>query len=89
PATPGLEVDYLRARSSIARFPANPSGQPYVFSQERMAATLLTNVVYPLYTRRRFIRHFTPGKRWDCLYTWDSGFISLGLMHVDLPRAIV
>ncbi|MGC8781324.1 MAG: MGH1-like glycoside hydrolase domain-containing protein, partial [Anaerolineae bacterium] len=66
----------------------NPSGQPYLFSQQRMAATLLTNVVYPIYTRRRYIRHFTPGKWWDCLYTWDSGFIALGLLELDIERAI-
>lgn len=65
-----------------------PAGQPYLFSQERMAATLLTNVVYPVYTRRRYIRHFTPGKWWDCLYTWDSGFIALGLLELDIERAI-
>ena len=53
-----------------------------------MAATLLTNVVYPVYTRRRYIRHFTPGKWWDCLYTWDSGFIALGLLELDIERAI-
>ncbi len=70
------------------RLPTTPAGQPYVFSQERMAATLLTNVVYPVYTRRRYIRHFTPGKWWDCLYTWDSGFIALGLLELDIERAI-
>lgn len=53
-----------------------------------MAATLLTNVVYPVYTRRRYIRHFTPGKWWDCLYTWDSGFVALGLLELDTERAI-
>jgi hypothetical protein len=67
---------------------SSPAGQPYLFSQERMAATLLTNVVYPVYTRRRYIRHYTPGKWWDCLYTWDSGFIALGLLELDIERAI-
>ncbi len=88
PASPTLEQAYRAAKQAAATFSANPSGESYRFSQERMAATLLTNVVYPVYTRRSFIRHFTPGKRWDCLYTWDSGFISLGLQYVDLPRAI-
>ncbi len=82
------EAVYQQARTALVTFSANPSGQPYLFSQERMAATLLTNVVYPIYTRRSFIRHFTPGKRWDCLYTWDSGFISLGLQEIDLARGI-
>lgn len=83
-----LETIYQQARGDVVTFPSNTAGQPYLFSQERMAATLLTNVVFPIYTRRSFIRHFTPGKRWDCLYTWDSGFISLGLQHFDLARGI-
>ena len=53
-----------------------------------MAATLLTNVVYPVYTRRRYIRHNTPGRWWDCLYTWDSGMIGLGLTELDQGRAL-
>ncbi len=84
----GLEAVYAAARRKAVTLPAAPSGQPYAFSQERMAATVLTNVVYPVYTRRRYIRHFTPGKWWDCLYTWDSGFIALGLLEFDLDRAI-
>lgn len=88
PESATLESVYQQARQAVVQFSPNPSGQAYVFSQERMAATLLTNVVYPIYTRRRFIRHFTPGKRWDCLYTWDSGFISLGMQYFDLARGI-
>ena len=65
-----------------------PAGETYQFSQERMAATELLNVVYPVYTRRQFIRHHTPGKWWDCLYTWDSGFIGLALLELDIERAI-
>ncbi len=100
-AQPGsLEDIYQEARQKVVRLdsaPAGahagvpsgaPEGAPYRFSQERMAATLLTNVVYPVYTRRRYIRHFTPGKWWDCLYTWDSGFIGLGLLELDLERAV-
>ncbi len=64
-----------------------PAGEPDQFSQQRMAATLLTNVVYPVYTKRSYIRHYTPGRIWDCLYTWDSGFIGLGLAGLDIDRA--
>ncbi|MDO9084835.1 MAG: trehalase family glycosidase [Anaerolineaceae bacterium] len=88
PNSHDLEIAYHNARKMVVNLPTNPSGQTYLFSLERMAATLLTNVIYPLYTQRSYIRHFTPGKRWDCLYTWDSGFISLGLLHIDLTRAI-
>ena len=88
PRSSRLEEAYTLARGKIVSLAANPSGEAFRFSQERMAATLLTNVVYPVYTRRSFIRHFTPGKRWDCLYTWDSGFISMGLLPFDLARGI-
>jgi hypothetical protein len=89
-ATPLTEHEAVvtGARRPAATVSSTPAGQPYLFSQERMAATLLTNVVYPVYTRRRYIRHFTPGKWWDCLYTWDSGFIALGLLELDIERAI-
>jgi len=45
-----------------------------------LRATLLQNLVYPIYTKQGWICHFTPGKRWDNLYTWDGGFIALGLL---------
>ena len=38
-------------------------------------------------TRRQYIRHNTPGRNWDCLYTWDSGFIGMGLGCGDFERA--
>jgi hypothetical protein len=65
-----------------------PSGEAYRFSQARMAATVATNVVYPVRTRGTWIRHYTPGRWWDSLYTWDSGFIGLGLAELDLDRAL-
>lgn len=91
PTTPEWVKVHTAARErrwhpSAAR--ANPSGEPYVFSQERMAATLATNVVYPVRTRGTWIRHYTPGRWWDSLYTWDSGFIGLGLLELDVERAL-
>ncbi len=82
------DAQYAAARQQAVRMPATPAGAPYVFSQERMAATVLANVVYPVYTRRTYIRHNTPGRWWDCLYTWDSGFVGLGLAELDIERAI-
>ncbi|UYQ94416.1 trehalase family glycosidase [Chitinophaga horti] len=58
-------------------------GQPYLFSQQLLKSTLLSNVVYPVYTQNQYIRHFTPGKWWNSLYTWDLGFIALGLTKVS------
>lgn len=65
----------------------NPDGERYVFSQNMMAYTTLLNVVYPIYSRRGYIRHNTPGRNWDSLYSWDSGFIGMGLGTIDFDRA--
>lgn len=63
-------------------------GKKYLFSQDRMKATLLTNVVYPAYVKGSYIKHNTPGRWWDSLYTWDSGFIGIGLSDIDVSRAV-
>jgi hypothetical protein len=65
-----------------------PEGEKYVFSQRMMRAAVLSNVVYPIYTQGNYIRHFTPGKWWNSLYTWDSGFEALGLAEIDMDKAI-
>lgn len=81
------EEVWKASRAKAIRHPQTGPGAPFAFSQDRMAATLLTNVVFPIYVRRSYIRHSTPGKWWDCLYTWDSGFIGLGLLELDPARA--
>ncbi|MBN1413536.1 MAG: glycoside hydrolase [Bacteroidales bacterium] len=63
-------------------------GEKYVFSQKMMQAAILSNIVYPIYTQNQYIRHFTPGKWWNSLYTWDSGFEALGLTEIDIKKAI-
>jgi len=65
----------------------NSDGEKYAFSQNMMAYNTLLNVVYPIYTRRTYIRHSTPGRIWNCLYTWDSGFIGMGLSTIDFKAA--
>lgn len=64
------------------------AGDAYAYGVERLAAVVATNVVYPVRRRGRFIRHYTPGRWWDSLYTWDSGFIGLGLHELDPARAV-
>lgn len=60
-------------------FPEVPAPQgTYGLSQQLMRATMLTNVVFPVRLLGRYVRHFTPGKWWDSLYTWDNGFIAMG-----------
>ncbi len=65
----------------------NPAGERYRVSQTVIGAITLTNVVYPIYCNRAYIRHNTPGRQWDSLYTWDSGFIGMGLATKSLARA--
>lgn len=79
---------FRAAQARAFQFACSPSGAPFRFSQQRMAAVTLTNLVYPLYTQRSYIRHYSPGKIWDCLYTWDSGFIGLGLLELNPQRAL-
>jgi hypothetical protein len=65
-----------------------PQGQPFQFSQNMMKTALLYNIVYPIYTQGEYFRHFTPGKWWNSLYTWDAGFIALGLAEIDIEKSI-
>ena len=82
------EVIFTSARKKAPDFSGRDEGRAFVFSQARMAATTLTNTVFPVYTRRTYIRHSAPGRWWDSLYTWDSGFIGLGLLELDVDRAV-
>ena len=77
-----------RSDHALAEIKCNPEGEKYSFSQRIMSATTLTNVVYPIYCRGRYIRHNTPGRNWDSLYTWDSGFIGMGLSALSLERSV-
>ncbi len=63
-------------------------GRQYEFSQQRIAMCSLTNVFYPVYLRRHYITHTTPGKFWNMLYSWDAGFTAQGLLELDLDRAL-
>ena len=63
-------------------------GRAYAYGIERMSATVATNIVYPVRRFGKFTRHYTPGRWWDSLYTWDSGFIGLGLLELAPARSI-
>lgn len=73
------EQIYLKAKGTAIDIKVNPAGEKYKLSNQILAATVMTNAVYPIYKHGEYIIHHTPGKRWDCLYTWDSGFIGLGM----------
>lgn len=64
-----------------------PEGRKYQLGQDIMKATVLTNVLYPIYTSNSYIRHFTPGKWYNSLYTWDGGFIALALNEINSKMA--
>jgi hypothetical protein len=85
---PNSERAYRAAKPKAELAPSNAAGEPNRFSQRRMAATVLTNTVYPVYAKGGCIRHNTPGRWWDSLYTWDSGFVGLGLAQLDIGRAL-
>lgn len=83
-----LESSYARSRKTTVEFKPVAEGRKFLYGQRLMAATILTNVTYPVYTKRSFIRHHTPARYYNSLYTWDSGFIGLGLAELDKTRAI-
>lgn len=82
----GADSDFA-ADHTLAEPHGNPEGQKYALSQRIMSAVTLSNVVYPVYCRGNYIRHNTPGRNWDSLYTWDSGFIGMGLAVMSTERA--
>ncbi|MDF3129988.1 hypothetical protein P0Y35_12340 [Kiritimatiellaeota bacterium B1221] len=63
-------------------------GEPVRFGVERLAAVLFSNVVYPVRIKGQNIRHHPPGRWWDSLYTWDCGFIGLGMGEISPRRAV-
>lgn len=74
------EQIYINAKADD-RVEYNEAGKKYTLSTEILRATLLTNVVYPVYKHGEYVIHHAPGKRWDSFYTWDSGFIGMGLLE--------
>lgn len=84
PYTPEeYEASYVNAVERDDAFIYNEDGEKYSFSVNMLRTTLLTNVVYPVFKKDGNVIHYTPGKRWDSFYTWDSGFIGLGLLEAD------
>lgn len=75
------EEIYKNAKASSPAADFNEAGKKYTLSTEILKSTLLTNVVYPVYRHGENVIHHTPGKRWDSFYTWDSGFIGMGLLE--------
>lgn len=77
-----LERAWARMKVRAATPEPLPAGRRFRLARQLIGANLLMNVVYPVYTQNQYIRHFTPGKWWDSLYTWDSGFIGIGMADI-------
>jgi hypothetical protein len=82
-AASALDLPGLLARARTSTWQPAGGNAAEADGQRLMAATILTNSVFPIYTRRRYVRHIGPGKTWDSLYFWDSGFNGLGLSEVN------
>lgn len=63
------------------------SGETYALSVRLLKAALFSNVVYPIERHGEPVIHYTPGKRWDSLYTWDCGLIGVGMLEYSRKRA--
>lgn len=74
--------------TEVAESIINSTGKKYSFGQQIIKATTLQNIVFPVYTAGQYIKHFTPGRWWNSLYTWDAGFIGLGMAGIDTAKAI-
>lgn len=85
------EVIYQQRRACRVLQNVTPAGEQFELSNRLLRSALLCNVVYPIYRHGSYVVHHTPGKRWDSLYTWDSGFIGLGLLEINqaLPEYIL
>lgn len=88
PHAPANERHFIEKRKTSVAPVGTAAGESFKLSQQLMAAVTLTNLVYPVYTQRKYIRHYSPGRSWDCLYTWDAGFIGLGLLELNLNEAV-
>ncbi|MBR4675384.1 MAG: hypothetical protein IKP00_13030 [Victivallales bacterium] len=83
-----LEAVYEKAHKGAFQLNVTPEGQKYNFSQQLMSAALMTNIAFPIQAKGQNIRHHSPDKYYYTLYSWDSGFIGLGLSELDKLRAI-
>jgi hypothetical protein len=64
-----------------------PAGARHRPGAALLAATLATNVTYPLSFRGSPVHATVPGRFWNSFYTWDNGFTGLGLAVLDPARS--
>ena len=82
-----LEAVYQSASRHAFSFSAS-AGKTFNFGQQLLSAAVMTNCLFPIGCNGKWIRHHSPEKYYHSLYTWDSGFIGLGLLELDVRRGI-
>ncbi len=60
----------------------------YGFAMQRMESVMANNLVFPIICQNEYIKHYTPGRRWNSLYTWDVGMIGIGMAEIDINRSV-
>ncbi len=88
PSSEKLKGEMAALKGRAFKNACSEAGRKLLYSQDYMASLTLSQVVYPVNTAGTMIRHSPPGRWWDCLYTWDSGFMGLGLAALDVERAV-
>ena len=58
------------------------------FAMQRMESVMANNIVFPIICQNEYIRHYTPGRRWNSLYTWDVGMIGIGMLEMDVNKSV-
>ncbi|WP_444104367.1 MGH1-like glycoside hydrolase domain-containing protein [Bacteroides sp.] len=77
-STPEVLNSLIQKDSNTSEDKIVVDGKKYKFGHRLLQSALLSNIVYPVRTQGQYIRHFTPGKNWNSLYTWDYFYNSGG-----------
>ena len=83
-----LEAIYQKARQNAFRYENPLAGDTINFGQQLLSSVVMNNCLFPIRCCGRWIRHHSPDKYYHSLYTWDSGFIGLGLLELDVRRGV-
>jgi hypothetical protein len=85
----GQKNNYAQKRNGFYnKLKSDVGNDPYSFAMQRMHSVMANNLVFPIICENEYIKHYTPGRRWNSLYTWDVGMIGIGMMEMDLNRSV-
>ena len=83
------ETNYIAQRDDYYQQLVQDKGNDnYDFAMQRMESVMANNLVFPIICQNEYIKHYTPGRRWNSLYTWDVGMIGIGMLEMDLNRSV-